>query len=291
MDFIVEFKCEGENLEQIPTSIIERTGISFPKAHVDKNEMSLLAKELKLHKKDQICRIPFCVTVEAEAFGGCIKLGNEQIGPRVDQYRFKQVEELREIGEIDLNRGRIKEVLDAVEILSKENEVVALNVEGPFTIISSLIDPMIFYKAIRKNREVVDQFTQIIENSIVKYILEGIARGAKIISYGDPVGSLDIVGPKVYKEISGQISYNVLKRVEPYLNNTIIHLCGKTSTAFEQLGFGKGNPIMFQEGQTYGEAIVELIEKKQTTKFIGHTCIKKTPFKMQKPIVWSINLE
>ncbi|MBB6218555.1 uroporphyrinogen-III decarboxylase [Anaerosolibacter carboniphilus] len=291
MEYTVTFKCEGENLEQIPESIMEQTGIRFPEAHLDQKQMMILAKELKKYKKDQIVRIPFCVTVEAEALGGQIKLGDDKIGPRVDQYLFSAIEELEGIKEIDLNTGRIKEVLDAVEGLSVENETVALNVEGPFTIISSLIDPMIFYKGIRKNKELIDKFMKVIEDNIVEYILAGIKRGAKIISYGDPVGSLDIVGPKVYQEISGRTTYNVLKRIEPFLSGRIVHLCGKTSTAFDKLGFSESHPIEMNEELTYGEAILQLMKDNQGIQFIGHACIKKTPFKMKKSIVWNICLK
>jgi uroporphyrinogen-III decarboxylase len=253
--------------------------------------MMILAKELKEYKKDQIVRIPFCVTVEAEALGGRIKLGDDKNGPRVDQYVFSDIEELGKIKEIDLSRGRMKEVLDSVERLSRENETVALNVEGPFTIIASLIDPMIFYKGIRKHKEIVDKFMRMIEDNVVAYILAGIERGARIISYGDPVGSLDIVGPKVYQEISGQTTYNILKRVEPFLDGRIVHICGKTSMAFDKLGFSESYPIEVEEELTYGEAILQLMNSNQEIKFIGHTCIKKTPFRMKKPIVWNVCLK
>ncbi len=84
---------------------------------------------------------------------------------------------------------------------------------GSFTIITSLVDSRIFYKAMRKNKEMVYDFLKIIEDNIIKYMEEGIARGAKIISYADPVGGAkDIVGPKVYKDFSGKSSYNILKK-------------------------------------------------------------------------------
>lgn len=286
----VTFKCVGDNFEMIPDSIVKEKGISFPVAHTNKDDISLLAKELKNHKKDNICRIPFCVTVEAEAMGANIKLGNEKTGPRVDSYIYNNIEELEYIEDIDLSKGRIKEVLDAVEIIKNQGEIVCLNVEGPFTIISSLIDPMIFYRGIRKNRDIVDKFIKVIEDSIVKYILEGIKRGADIISFADPVGAMDIVGPKMYKEVSGKISLNILKRVQPYLNKTLIHLCGKTSTAFEEIGFCEALPIEFDKNITYGQSILELLEKNNDVKIIGHWCIKRTPIKKRESVIWKIQL-
>lgn len=290
MEYNIEFKCVGDNLEIIPDSIVNNTGITFPRAHTENTLMCLLAKELKNYKKDSICRVPFCVTVEAEALGGNIKLGDMKTGPRVSSYAYDTIEDLKNIKNIDFHNGRINEVLEAVEKLSNEGECVTLSVEGPFTILSSIIDPLVFYKGTRKNKEKVDEFLKVLEDNIVSYIIEGVKRGAKIISYGDPVGSLDIVGPKIYKQYSGKISFNILKRVEPYLDNAVVHLCGKTSTAFEKLGISKSRAIEFREEITYGEAIKKILKERNDVKFIGNSCIKRTPFIMKKPVVWEVKL-
>lgn len=286
----VSFVCQGDNLEEIPESIALNKGLTFPEAHTDTQYMALLARELKMYKNDSICRVPFCVTVEAEALGANIKYGDMKIGPRVESYAFKSIEELENIKELDLTKGRIKTVLEAVELLSLQGETTVLSVEGPFTIISSLMDPMIFYKALRKNKESVEKLLHTVEDSIVKYIIEGINKGAKIISYGDPAGAMDIVGPKVYSEFSGKISYNILKKVEPFLKNSIIHLCGKTSTALESIGLISSNAIGFKEVITYGEAIERVINEEKKVSFIGNSCIKRTPLVLQNTVVWEVNL-
>lgn len=291
MENKVDFKCEGENLEQIPETIMQKTGISFPEAHKDKKQMATLARELRKYKNDTLVRIPFCVTVEAEALGGDIQLGDEKAGPRVRGYRYQNVEEMQLMVEMDLQSGRIKEVLDCVEVLKNQDEVVALSVEGPFTIISSLIDPMNFYKGMRKNKDAVAHIIKVTENSVVNYIIEGLKRGAKIISYGDPVGAMDIVGPKVYEEFSGMSSYNILKRVEQHLDGAVVHLCGKTSVAFAKLGLAEAVPVEFQEDIKYGEAINFVLKERKDIKFIGHRCIKKSPFMLGNKILWGIKLK
>lgn len=291
MENKIEFKCEGENLEQIPESIVEKTGITFPEAHKDKEQMAMLAKEIRAYRNDTVARVPFCVTVEAEALGGDIQLGDAKVGPRVRGYRFESVEEMQHMSEMDLENGRIREVLECVQLLSSQGEVVALNVEGPFTIISSLIDPMNFYKGIRKNKDAVNKIISVVEDSIVKYIIEGLKRGASIISYGDPVGGMDIVGPKMYEEVSGKSSYNILKRVEQHLKDAVVHICGKTSTAFVKLGLAETIPVEFPEDMKYGEAINTAIKERKDIKYIGHRCIKKSPLMLGNKVLWSIKLK
>ncbi|KJR45396.1 Methylcobalamin methyltransferase MMP0834 [Desulfosporosinus sp. I2] len=118
MDFI----CAGDDLEQIPEEVHSKTGITLPGAYADKNSMATLARELRKHRGDVIARIPFCVTVEAEAYGAHIKLGDVLNGPRVESYRFTSIEEMSNLQSLELNESRIREVLDAVEILVETGE-------------------------------------------------------------------------------------------------------------------------------------------------------------------------
>ena len=291
MEGKLDFKCDGDNLEEIPKEIIENSRLTFPEIHNNSKDMVKLSIELKKHNSDSLCRLPFCVTVEAEALGADIKLGDEKIGPRVNKYVFNNLEQLKDIKEIKFDEGRIHCVLAAVESLSRQGERTVLNIVGPMTIISSLMDPVVFYKGIRKNREIIDNFIKVIENSVVKYMLEGISRGASIISYGDPAGDLDIVGPKIYREISGKATYNILKMAHQNLNHGIIHICGKASTALEKMGFIESEPIVYNNGLTYGAALLDVLEKSKTLVFIGHRCIKTTPFKLKNSNIWIMKVQ
>lgn len=290
MNEVVDFVCVSDQLEEIPDSIVKMTGLNFPEVHTKADYLATLSMEMKKYKKDNLCRLPFCNTVEVEALGGNIKLGDAKTGPRVESYAYSSIDELLEMGDIDFTSGRIREVLKAVEILSGTGELVVLNVEGPFTIITSLIDSRVFYKAIRKNKEIVNNVLTILEDNIVKYIKEGVKRGAKIISYGDPVGALDIVGPKVYREYSGKFSYNILKRVENEIGSSMLHICGKTSTAFQNMGLIETRPIKLKEDITYGESIDYILKNRSDVRIIGHNCIKKTPLKLKNSIVWNIKI-
>lgn len=290
MEHVVSFKCVSDKFEEIPESIRVETGTSFPSVHNRGDEMSKLAKALKRYNKDSLVRLPFCLTVEAEALGAHIKLGDEKNGPRVGDYAFTSIEELKKISSIDFSRGRISEVLRAIESLNNEGEAVALNVQGPFTIMTSLMDPLVFYKAARKDRKAVEDFMEHICCSIVMYVEEAVKRGAKIISFGDSAGSISILGPKMYKDFSGRYSHAVLKSIEEKLHEAVVHICGVTSTSLASGGFIHSNPFEVEQWMTYGEALNFVMNQHKKTKFIGHNCLKRTPAKMVKPVVWRIEL-
>jgi Uroporphyrinogen-III decarboxylase len=286
----MDFKCTGDDLEQIPEEVVRETGIALPGAHSDKTSMAILAGELRKHRRDVIARVPFCVTVEAEAFGAHIKLGDAFNGPRVERYLFSSLEEMSAIGRLDLNQGRIKEVLDAVGILACSGEKVALSVEGPFTILSSLIDPMHFYKGLRKDPQRILKILSVVEEGIIRYSLEGIKRGASIISYGDPVGAMGIVGPKVYREYSGPTSWRIVQGIKQASEKVLIHLCGKTSTALEKIEMAKSYKIETDGALTYGHAMLKQLDKMTEPILIGHRCIKGSLKKLDNPILWGIEL-
>lgn len=286
MDFI----CGGDDLEQIPEEVVRKTGITLPGAHADKNSMATLARELRRHRGDVIARVPFCVTVEAEAYGAHIKLGDALNGPRVESYRFTSIEEMSNIQGLALTEGRISEVLDAVELLAESGEKVALSVEGPFTILSSLIDPRYFYKGLRKDPQRILEILSVVEEGVIRYSLEGINRGASIISYGDPVGAIGIIGPKIYREYSGPSSWRIIKGIREAGGKVLLHLCGKTSTALEKIEMTKSYPIETVEASTYGQALLRLLDETTEPLVIGNRCIKGSLNRMVSPILWRIEL-
>ncbi|MDD3853813.1 MAG: uroporphyrinogen decarboxylase family protein, partial [Syntrophomonadaceae bacterium] len=144
----MDFVCRGDKGIEIPREIVQRRGFEFPAVHNSSSEMARLAREIKLYKQSNLCMLPFCSTVETEALGGIVNMGSESSGPRISRFTFDGMDQLKELKNMDFESGRIKEVLDAVELLRQSGEIVSLNVGGPFTVIASLIDPVVFYKAI-----------------------------------------------------------------------------------------------------------------------------------------------
>ncbi|SHJ80875.1 methyltransferase, MtaA/CmuA family [Hathewaya proteolytica DSM 3090] len=291
MENKIAFKCVSDDLEQIPEDIEEKTGLGFPLVHTKGEYMSVLSKALKESKGDNICRLPFCNTVEAEALGAIIKLGDNKTGPRVERYLFNSIEELDKIQDIDFTKGRISEVLKAVGTLKEQGETVVLNIEGPFTIISSLIDSTTFYKAIRKNKDIVDKFIGNIEASVIKYAIEASKRGVDVISYSDPVGAMDLVGPKVFKEVSAPASLRIIKAMRDNISGVIIHVCGKTSASLENSGLCSSERIEYDADKTYGKAMMEIFKERTDCKVLGHACIKRTALHLKDNAVYRLIIE
>ncbi len=266
------FRCGGNEGESISEKILESFNISFEGINNSGLNMALLSKEIKENKNSEYCVLPFCSTVEAESLGSTV-IYNPMLGNRIGTYAIDDKIQIDELARIDLSKGRISAVLEALSVLKEKGEKVTLNVTGPISIATSIMDSHIFYKLIRRDIERANKLLKTIEDSLVDYILEGVKRGADIISFADPTGGIDILGPKVYREVSGKSTYNILKRVEGRLDQAIIHLCGKTSSSLETIGLLYSQRIEI-EGKNYYEMIRNVKNEREDISFLGHWCMK-----------------
>ncbi|SDF58468.1 uroporphyrinogen decarboxylase family protein [Sporomusa acidovorans] len=287
----IEFQCKWDTAEVLPEIVLHSAGIDYRQAHTERQAMALVAEGKCIVGGDSVCRVPFCVTVEAEAFGAEVMIPDDDTGPTIRGYRYTSMEQLAALDEIDLTSGRINEVLNCIAILRDRGNVVAVNVEGPFTILGLLIDSAELFKGIYLHREILEQALRVLENSIVKYAEACVAQGATIISYADPTGALELVGLKLYRELSGKSSYNILKRLEERLEGALVHLCGISSLSMERAGFCSAKPVAVPGARTYGDSLCRVAANQQEIKLVGHNCMKSTPAVQKNPVVWQIVLK
>ena len=287
----IQFQCKWDTAEVLPEVVLESAGTSYRQAYTERQAMALVAEGKSILASDSICRVPFCVTVEAEAFGAKVEIPADDTGPTIKGYRFTTMEQLAGVNEIDLTAGRINEVLHCIAILTDRGNVVAVNVEGPFTILGLLIDSTELFKGIYLHRKLLEQTLQVLEKSIVKYIEASVSQGAKIISYADPTGALELVGLKLYRELSGKSSYNILKMLDGRLEGAMVHLCGISSLNMESAGFCSAKKVVVSGARTYGDSLCQVVANKPDIKLVGHNCMKSTPVVQKNPVVWQIQLK
>lgn len=264
-------------------------GITCRDAHTEAVAIARLAAQRMEDATDVVCRVPFCVTVEAEAFGAAIKIPDDDSGPRCDGYKFSRMEQLDQLAPMELDKGRITEILKSLTLLKEAGRMAVLNVEGPFTVLGFLIDSATIFRGIITHRTLLEQALTILEESLVDYIRTGIRYGADIISYADPTGALEIFGPKLYREIIGLSTYRILKQLESDAESALVHLCGQTSRSLEKVGLCTAHPVEVSGGTTYGNNLCRFVHAK-TPAFIGHNCMKSSPRVLNRPSIWQIRL-
>ena len=272
---IRDFPCSadknGADLLEFDTDIV------FPDVHFCAEKMAQFALETKAHSGTEFCMLPFCHTVEAEALGAVINHGDRKNGPRVKDYACRTADDLLNLPPLEFDKGRIAEVLKACKILETEGETVALEITGPLTLLSSLIDPMRIFRAMRKEPEKMNEVFEKIRKNIIAFALEAEKNGVTIISYADPTGGVSIVGPAVMDVMVKNFTVPLLKELDRALKaETLVNLCPKTAFALIDTGCAEVIETECETNVGYGKICKQMRGK---TRFVGHTCIKNTSFR------------
>jgi len=287
----LEFICSNDDNESIPEKIRQKLKLTFEDVHYDGYKMAVLSQNMKVYNKDTICRVPFSNTVEAESLGAGVKFSKDSVQARIGKYRVNDIKDVYGLKEMDFEAQSIWSTIKAVGYLSGMGETVCIQVEGPFTIASQLMDSTLFYKSLLKEKEAMEYLFGIIQAGILKYAELAVSSGACVISYADPAGTLDILGPGMYKKFSGPVNCSILKKITDKLENAVVHLCGRTSSSLEMGGFAEKHPISFKAGQSYGEGLIEMLTSHPEIKLFGNGCIKRSPLNTSENIMWALEIK
>ncbi len=285
---ISDFRCTFDNSIGISPEITKDLKLSFPDAYMHADTMVKIAYAMKQKEGAAFCMLPFCHTVEAEAMGGIVNMGDGNFGPRAKEYCCTSAAELLELPAIDYSKGRIHEVLEACQILREQGEHVALMISGPFTIFNVLIDPKYVFKAMRKQPELMRDVFQKIEKELLRFIKVAISYGADMISYADSSGGVNILGPKMAEQVVKDFTYDFLKKAAELVDGkAMLLLCPKTTLAL--IGMEKACYVDHELSEVlrYGDACIAMIGQ---VPVAGQMCIKNISYRLENKNLREIKL-
>lgn len=283
-DYTCNYGNGGEHVQEIGKAL----ELTFPAVYTNAKDMALLAKAILQKSKSRFCYLPFCHTVEAEALGADINLGNEYTGPRAKTYTYNRLDELSALPEMNFLNGRIGQVIEACRILHSEGEYVALEICGPFTILNALMDIRQIIKGWRKTpKRMIDIFNNIGEQ-IICYMRESVRAGVTFFCYADPVGGLNILGPKLAEIVAVNFTIPfLLKSIRALDNKALIHLCPKTSLIITELGMAEWRDIDLSGTVSYEEACMEVCG---SVGMVGEVCIQSASVPLENEKIRGIEL-
>ncbi len=239
--------CPGGMMNMITTDLMDICGVTWPEAHTDAEMMAKLA----LASYEQGCfenvGVPFCMTVEAEAMGAEVTMGTKNFEPHVTAYAADSVKDWKKLSRADMNQGRAKVVLDAIRILKEKNLDVPIigNLVGPISTASSVVDPVPFYKELRKCRTEAHEFMTFVTEQLIEFANAMIEAGADVIAISDPSGTGEILGPKFFEEYAVKYLNMLLDGIEDKHAGTIVHICGQMRSVYEQINKVHANALSF----------------------------------------------
>ena len=257
------WKCSGNDIRTMPPHLWEKnlSILSNPK----EMEESLLSWRALENRKEIV--LPLVQNLEGAVLGaGVIKRENYWT---TGNYPFSTLKEI-EPDQFNLMKDdRIQAVLEVIKTL--RDEPLILEVEAPFSVLAALANPMDLYLAMQKEPELLENMLDKIISEESKYIEAAIQAGCHIISLAEPAGTLDMVGEKYFKECSGKAAVMLLKEIEKFLSDSVVHLCGKLSSSMIAVQMAEEEQYTVSSDE-YLSNLLE-VAKNPEIHFMGQRCI------------------
>jgi uroporphyrinogen-III decarboxylase len=193
----------------------------------------------------RIIPLPEGFFTEAEALGAAIH--RTQGGFEALQYLVESPEALYKLPNIADSEGA-RRVLEQVSRARRTaDKTVMLKVNGPYSILASLIDPAYLYRWLIKYPAAIHHGLDRITGGLTDYLSAAVTCGASIISLADPCANIGILGEKHYREFAAPylaaLLRNMVSKINAPINDktekpkAIIHLCPHNSIPLVQLGY------------------------------------------------------
>ena len=239
--------CPGGMMNMITIDLMEKANIFWPNAHLNAEKMAQVAISNYENNCFENYGVPFCMTIEAEALGSTVTMGTREFEPHVTEYAIDSVTDYKKLNSINLHEGRAKVVLDAIKILKEKNDNVPIigNITGPISTASSLMEPVNFYKELRKKNKEAHEFMQFVTDEIIKFARAQIDAGADIIAISDPSGSGEILGPRDFEQFAVKYINQVIDSLQDEKIGTIVHICGQMRSVYKQIDMINSNVLSF----------------------------------------------
>ena len=231
--------CPGGMMNAAVVEVMERTGCTLPAAHGSEELMAGLAIEVYERTGFENIGLPFCMTVEAEMLGSRIDMGSLSCEPKIEKEAYPSVDNVP-VGDVQdlFASGRAAVVLGAIGRVSKMYPSVPVTgvVTGPLSLAASIVDPVTFFKELRKNREKAHQVMTHVSNLISTFAKQMLKAGAGAITVADPSASGEILGPALFEEYAVKYLNEIVDATHAAHGHVIVHICGDLKSVRRHLG-------------------------------------------------------
>lgn len=227
--------CPGGMMNMMFKEIMEQSNCSWPQAHMDADKMAGLAYALNQAGGFENYGVPFCMTVEAEAMGATVNMGNLLCEPHVVDSPLESSARIDLLKPLDISSGRPKVVIDAIKILKAQNTDVPIigNLTGPVSTAGILVDMSVLMKEFRKKPLEAERLMLFIVDNLIAFGQSQIAAGADAICISEPSGTGEILGPQRFRDYTLKYVNGILDELD--IPVKIVHICGALNSVYHIL--------------------------------------------------------
>lgn len=213
---------------------MEKTGAYWPEAHTNPEKMANLGSSLYELVGLECARIPFCLTVEAEAMGCKVDLGTKDRTPLVTESPFESAGDIKIPADFSSN-GRIPSVLKAVKILKEKygNTLpVIVGITGPFTLTGHLLGVEKLVRSMRVRPADVELAVDKALEVSIEYARVLSEVKPDIICVADPTSATELINPLQFKTIVKPRLEDLAAEID---SKKVLHICGSAEPILKDM--------------------------------------------------------
>ena len=227
------YQCKPEGSPSL-VPVLEKLGLSYEETLKNGAALARAAEGVREWYGMNHVVVPLSECLMSACLGTAVTWDPE-FGDRVAKEAFSDWEAAEAFGPGSIRRDPLEPLFKAVRILREKGERIVVGVTGPISLFAGLLPTETVYRAMRKRDDPFPRILSLLEDFIVDHIERVDALGPEIVYLADSVGSLDLVGPRLFRQVSGPSYLRILRRVERLA--TPVYLCPKTTTSLLSVGF------------------------------------------------------
>jgi [methyl-Co(III) methanol-specific corrinoid protein]:coenzyme M methyltransferase len=221
------FICPGGmmNMAVVDAMTLEA---EWPAAHTSPEAMARLATTAQEVTGFENIGLPFCMTIEAEGLGAEVSLGTHETEPRVSAYAMEDLAETDRLTVFDPRGGRAAVTADAVRTVagSASGLPVVVCLTGPISLATSLIEPLTFYRAIRRSPDEAHRLLEICTDALLAFGDVLVDAGADVLCIADPSATGELLGKAAFRDFAAPYIDDVTRHFAERGKPMIVHVCG-----------------------------------------------------------------
>lgn len=280
---MTEPACGHLDATGVEAGLLARLGLAFPGLHTDSAALASLARGIRESNGAVLCTLPFCCTVEAEALGASIRLGDAAVGPRAQAPVCSSLRAVLRLPPLTTAAGRMGQVLRACALLSGAGDPVALEISGPLTILNWLMELAVVLREWRRDAALMAEVLARLQDELAGYALAAAKAGVSVLGYADPTGTLSILGPKRFAFVADRFVLPLLGRLQADIGGkAAVHVCPKIAHALVSEGRAHWQDLPLGRPMAYGQGC---LAAGKSGLSLGEACLKNTGYILKNGII------
>jgi [methyl-Co(III) methanol-specific corrinoid protein]:coenzyme M methyltransferase len=219
--------CPGGMMSLAVTEVMAASGAAWPAAHCDEQAMLRLALAMQEAAGFDNLALPFCMTVEAEAYGAAVDMGDALTQPKV-KGALLPPDGSGELPRPDFERGRAAVVLRAMSAarsLRPDLPIVG-NLVGPLSLLGMLADPLRMLRWTRRAPDALRRHLESVSSALVMFGRLQMAAGADAVCIAEPTATGEILGATQFRSFALPYLNQVAGALREAGLPAVVHICG-----------------------------------------------------------------